>query len=87
MVDKKQIDISKKYQSRIRDEKRKFFEARTKKWCARCMKFHSLEHFYQPSVSGLTGISAWCKESTRAYMRENYARRRSERMARRLKNL
>jgi hypothetical protein len=75
MVDKKQIDPSKKYQSVIRDEKRRILEARTQKWCSRCEKFHPLDEFYPPSVSGISPRSAWCMESTREYMRDRYHRR------------
>jgi hypothetical protein len=78
MADKK-IDLSKRYWSPIREEKKKLFAMRTEKYCNWCGQFHPIEAFYQPSASGLTGISAYCKDGTRAYQRQRYYERRARR--------
>jgi hypothetical protein len=82
-MDHKKIDLSKKYWSPIREEKKKLFEMRTEKYCKWCDKFHPLEDFYQPSASGLTGMSAYCRAGTRAYQRQRYYERRARRERRR----
>ena len=85
MVDRK-IDISKKYQSAIRDEKKRILALRTEKYCKHCGMVKPLDDFYPPSVSGLTPISVWCKECIREYSKTRYWRRRANRIANRKLN-
>jgi hypothetical protein len=81
----KTIDESKRYQSAIRDEKKRIFEARTEKWCNRCCQVLPLDDFYPPSVSGLSKISGWCRKCNRSYAKERSARRRIVRERRGIK--
>jgi len=78
MADRK-IDLSKKYWSPIREEKRRKLAQRTEKWCNHCQTVKPLDKFYQPSASGLTGYSAWCKECCRERQREKYWERKARR--------
>jgi len=86
MVDKKQIDYSKRYQSALRDEKKRVLAMRTEKYCKHCDKVKPIEEFYPPSVSGLTPISVWCKECIRKNSKDRYWRNRNQREERRLKH-
>ena len=78
MADRK-IDLSKKYWSPIREEKKRLLAQRTEKWCNRCQTIKQLDDFYQPSASGLTGYSTWCKECCRERQRELYWEKRARR--------
>jgi hypothetical protein len=72
MVDKKQIDLSKKYWSPLREEKKRAFALRTSKWCNHCRQMLPFDEFYPPSSSGLTRISAWCRKCICEYARERW---------------
>ena len=78
MVDRK-IDISKKYQSALRNKKMRVLVLRTEKYCRHCDTVKPIDDFYQPSLSGLTKISCWCKLCIIQYAHERYVQRRIER--------
>lgn len=86
MVTKK-IDESKRYQSAIRDAKKRIIEARTEKWCNRCCQVLPLDDFYPPSVSGLSKISGWCRKCNRSYAKQRSVRHRIEREKQRFKRI
>jgi len=77
MEDKK-IDLSKKYFSPVREEKKRLLAQRTEKWCNHCQTVKPLDAFYPPSASGLTPISAWCKQCLISYWRERRGSRLSD---------
>ena len=77
---------SKRYQSAIRDEKKRILASRTEKYCRHCDTVKAIDEFYPPSVSGLTGISCWCKECIREDSKSRYWRKYANRIGeRRLK--
>ena len=78
MIDKS-VDLTKRYWSPVREERKRILAMRTEKYCKWCDQFHPVEDFYQPSASGLTGMSAYCKEGTRAYQRQRYYEKRERR--------
>jgi len=80
MADRK-IDLSKKYWSPIREAKKRERAKRTHKWCNHCQQNLPLSAFYQPSASGLTGYSAYCRECCKAYQRERREKAHENRLS------
>jgi hypothetical protein len=78
-MDDKKTDLSKKYWSQLREDKKRLLAQRTEKWCNHCQRVKPLDDFYAPSLSGLTGTSCWCRDCICQYARERRNKRRIER--------
>ena len=76
------MEPNRRYQSALRNEKKRIMALRTEKYCRHCDTVKPLADFYQPSVSGYTGISCWCKECLIQYSRDRRKQRRIERQLR-----